>query len=177
MGKTTEDLKKYATGFVVGAALYHYVIRPKYPSLPALNGLDGNTAQRLIRENSILRTEMNKAMQKLAVVTSDNRLPIRQLSYSEQAPDPNRNNRSLAFGFMANREKSKAFGFMDGVRMSPEAKYNPDRYVKEDRQRHFGAMRPYNAAGFDQSTVRTDRETRFGFAGPRSPALNPWGMW
>lgn len=177
MGNMTEDLKKYAIGAGVGLVIYHYGLRAKYPTtFPALGP---ETAQKLIRENSILRTEMNKAMQKMA--TGAYNVPQqsvhRQLSYSEQAPDVNRNNRSLAFGFMANRPVPQSFGFLDGVKHSPEAKFNPDRHIKEDRQRRFGAMRPYNAAGFDQSTVRTDRETRFGFAGPRSSSLNPWGMW
>ena len=42
MGQTTEIWKDYAIGAGVGLALYHFVLRKQFTSLPALNNVGVN---------------------------------------------------------------------------------------------------------------------------------------
>lgn len=185
MPGTMDTLKTYAIGFAVGAGIYHFVLRPRYPELPAL------TVQKLIQENSVLRRSANMAMQKLASGQS-----IR--TYGMLAPDSDMKRREKIFGFMENRNtlqaEPKSFGFLDGAYRHPEAKYNPERRQEEfgfkdgiithiprydpnlpvmERQRRFGAM---NRMGFTQNPAKTERERRYGFASATTAPLNPFGM-
>lgn len=158
MPGTMDTLKTYAIGAVAGLAIYHWVLRKEFPSLPALNAMNSmqrTAVSKLAQENSFLRRNTNQMMQRLAVTQS-----------GEGAPDARQRQRELTFGFMSNREVPMTMGFKDGIWRHPEAKFNPSI----DRQRRFGAM------GFQQNPAKTYRERKYGFASRASASLNSFGM-
>ncbi len=67
---TGETLKNMAIGAGIFALGYHFLLRPRFPSLPALNVNELNNIklqnQQLIQENSLLRNKTNEAFMKLA---------------------------------------------------------------------------------------------------------------
>lgn len=99
-------------------------------------GLNQSSVQRLIQENSVLRTELNKAMQKLAGG---------QVRTLPGVPDSSRD-------------------FQYGGPPSPAVEYRQRKYGAMpwtpdvmERERRFGAM------PFEQNPTKTSREKKYGF--------------
>lgn len=127
-----------------------------YRILGNTGALDQGTTQRLIQENGILRTELNKAMQRLAGGAGGQ--GVRSL------PNPDRPGRAGDFQYggavsPAVGERQRKYGAMP---------WTPD--VME-RERRFGAM------PFEQSPTKTSREKKYGFMTyPSETPLAAFGM-
>lgn len=116
-------------------------------------GLNQSSVQRLIQENSILRTELNKAMQKLAGGN------IRAMPVNPDMPGAGGDFKYGGFTSPAVEQRQRRYGAMP---------WTPD--VME-RERRFGAM------PFEQSPTKTSREKRFGFMTyPSETPLSVFGM-
>ena len=111
-----------------------------YRILGGGTGLNQASTQRLIQENSILRTELNKAMQKLAGGNV-----VRTLPGVPDIPGRGGDFRYGGFTSPAVEQRQRRYGAMP---------WTPD--VME-RERSFGAM------PFEQNPTKTSREKRFGF--------------
>lgn len=118
------------------------------------SGLDQNTSQRLIQENSILRTELNKAMQKLA-----SGQPVRTLPGGPGGVGPGGDFKYGGAPSPAVEQRQRKYGAMP---------WTPD--VME-RERRFGAM------PFVQDPAKTSREKKYGFMTyPSETPLSVFGM-
>jgi hypothetical protein len=136
------------------------------------SGLDQGTTQRLIQENSILRTELNKAMQKLASgYSAGQKQPAPVMALPNSTPN------SMPGGVGPG-----------GVGPGGDFKYGGSTSpAVEQRQRKYGAMpwtpdvmereRRFGAMPFQQDPVKTSREKKFGFMTyPSETPLSVFGM-
>ena len=105
-----------------------------------MNGQTQDSINKLMQENGILRTELNKALGKLAGMPVITDMP--------SSPDSARDFRYA--GIPDSTARQREFGAMP---VSPGV---------AERQREYGAM------PFQQPNVKNDRETRFGFAANKS---------
>lgn len=102
-------------------------------------GLNQASVQRLVQENSILRTELNKAMQKLAGGN------VRAMPVNPDTPGAGGDFKYGGPPSPAVENRQRRYGAMP---------WSPD--VME-RERRFGAM------PFEQNPTKTSREKRYGF--------------
>lgn len=155
---------KEAVGALAGSVVYDTVLRLANRGVNAadvrmmdyriLGNTGGADVQKLVKENSILRTELNKALQRLAGVS---------LPQARDMP-----------GFLDNPRVSAVPATPDSPGVRGDFKYGgaPSPAVAE-RQREFGAMpwtpdvmerqRRFGAMPFEQHPSKTSRERRYGF--------------
>ena len=163
----TSEGGKDATKALMGSVAYDVLLRIAnkgvnpasvdlggYRVLGNGSGLDQGTTQRLIQENGILRTELNKAMQKLASGQEVRALP----QYPRGPGSPS----DFQYGGApspAVEQRQRKYGAMP---------WTPD--VME-RERRFGSM-PY-----EQNPTKTSREKKYGFMTyPSETPLSVFGM-
>ncbi len=153
------NITKPAIGALAGSVVYDTVLRLANKGVnPANVDLMGyrimnapENSQKIVQENQVLRTELNKALQKLAG------MPV----VTDMVSNPDSANDFKYAGIPDNMARQKHFGSMP---VSPNV---------AERQRKYGAM------PFEQPGEKTNRERRFGFASQNSKinaASSTFGM-
>lgn len=165
-------ITREATKALAGSIVYDTILRianhgynPADVSLAGYRilgsqSMGGAKVQQLFQENTLLRTELNKALQKLASIPNVTRL---QESPGYRGPDTSTDFKYGGAPSPAVEERQRQYGSMP---------WTPD--VME-RERRFGSMpfeqsqnvvnrqRRYGAMPFEQSPEKTTREKKYGF--------------
>lgn len=159
------EITREATKALAGSIVYDTILRlandgynPASVSIGSYRILGSNdpaVLQRTLQENSLLRTELNKALQRLAGIDR----PLAEKINAEIQSNPARPDSPQDFKYggdispaVANRQRN--YGAMP---------WTPD--VME-RQRRYGAM------PFEQNPSKTNRERAFGFMEPHETRTN-----
>lgn len=163
-----------AISLVTGAALgligYHYILRPTFPSLPALGTTKKEVTllNKMSEENSILRRTTNQLMQKVADLTAA----------KPTQPAPVVMQRKLSatdFGMIGDEKPVDMYGMIGGVKMYRAGIPNPIRTLNpgnpdlpdaeaRERMRHYGAM--------NKVMNSNERAERFGLMGGKTASSN-----
>lgn len=164
------EITKEATKALAGSVVYDTVLRiankgynpaevylAGYRVLGA-NGTTPANVQKLVQENSLLRTELNKALQRLAGVASD--VQIRQMPANPDKPGDFKYGAST----MDPYERQRRYGSMpvgiDSMPIPPGMNAMPTSPAVSERQRKYGSM------PFEQPPDRSGRQRRYGFSAP-----------
>ena len=164
------EFAKEATKALAGSIVYDTVLRVAnhgynpadvslagYRILGSEAGMEPEKVQKLVQENTLLRTELNKALRRLAGVNTSPQINASPYRARER--------------FAGNIPGSEPWG--GNPDMPGQIRYGgPPSPAVAERQRKYGAMptsadvlereRRYGAMTFQQDPVKTERQRRFG---------------
>ncbi len=155
---------KEATKALAGSIVYDTVLRVAnhgynpaevalagYRILGTETGMEPEKVQRLVQENTLLRTELNKALQRLAGIPENVRSPVYPPARETLVapPDSSADFRYGGAPSPAVAERQRRYGAM------------PTTADVLERQRKYGAM-PTQGLPFEQHPEKTERQRRFG---------------